>query len=74
MAIMVCRYAMTYPHGVSNALLDPGRALYKDLLLLFQSLHAVTNNGPNSIGGGGVPAVPTKPPICGAADSRTSRV
>lgn len=59
-------YAMTYPHGVSGAMMDPGKKLYADLVHLFQSLHAVTNNGPTSIGGGGVPRLPPKPPICGA--------
>lgn len=59
-------YAMTYPHGVSHAFSDKGRALYSDLLLIFQSLHSVTNNGPRSIGGGGTPRVATKQPICGA--------
>ena len=59
-------YAMTYPHGVSAASTDPGRMLYADLLRLFQSLHAVTNNGPASVGGGGTPRQPTKPPICGS--------
>ena len=58
-------YAMTYPHGVSSAASDPGRVLYADLLRLFQALHAVTNNGPSSVGGGGIPRVATKPPICG---------
>ena len=29
-------YAMTYPHGVSSALSDKGRALYNDLLLIFR--------------------------------------
>lgn len=57
-------YAMTYPHGVSADSKDPGRALYFDLLNIFRSLHAVVNNGPNAIGGGGVPRIPTKPPIC----------
>ena len=42
----------------------PGRQLYADLLAIFQALAAVTNNGPDSVGGGGVPAVPQKPPIC----------
>lgn len=59
-------YAMTYPHGVSSRPLDPGHTLYNDLLKLFQSLHVVTNNGPKSVGGGGIPLVPPKPPICGA--------
>eukprot|EP00039_Didymoeca_costata_P002183 m.58082 g.58082 ORF g.58082 m.58082 type:complete len:201 (+) comp11154_c0_seq4:726-1328(+) len=63
-------YAMTYPAGVSAAASDPGRYLYKDLLKLFQALHAVTNNGPNSIGGGGQPRCPSKPPICGAPAPR----
>eukprot|EP00041_Stephanoeca_diplocostata_P014879 m.281502 g.281502 ORF g.281502 m.281502 type:complete len:423 (+) comp19839_c0_seq14:29-1297(+) len=62
-------YAMTYPHGVSAALTDPGRALYHDLLSLFQGLHAVVNNGPSAVGGGGTPRVAPKPPICGAPTS-----
>ena len=41
---------------------DPGKGLYADLTALLQSLHAVTNNAPASIGGGGTPRVPTKPP------------
>ena len=57
---------MTYPHGVSSAAADKGRALYADLLAIFQALHAVTNNGAGSLGGGGTPLAPTKPPICGA--------
>lgn len=60
-------YTMTYPHGVSGNAADPGNGLYADLTALLQSLHAVTNNAPASIGGGGTPRVPTKPPICGAA-------
>jgi len=63
-------YTMTYPHGVSGASSDPGKALYEDLLQLFQSLHAVTNNGPEAIGGGGTPRRPAKPPICGSPEER----
>eukprot|EP00756_Hemistasia_phaeocysticola_P054685 Hpha_TRINITY_DN30597_c0_g1::TRINITY_DN30597_c0_g1_i1::g.193617::m.193617 len=59
-------YAMTYPAGVTEKWNDPGKELYKDLLLIFQNLAAVTNNGPSSIGGGGTPRVPQKEPICGA--------
>ena len=59
-------YAMTYPHGVRAAVTDKGHALYTDLLAIFQALHAVTNNGPTSVGGGGTPLVPKKPPICGS--------
>jgi hypothetical protein len=59
-------YAMTYPHGVSGAADDPGRELYADLVAVFQALHAVTDNAPGAIGGGGTPRRPPKPPICGA--------
>ena len=59
-------YTMTYPHGVSSKPSDPGRELYGDLVRIFQALHAVTNNAPDSIGGGGTPRLPAKPPICGA--------
>lgn len=66
------KYTMTYPHGVSNKQLDPGRALYQDLHNIFTTLHAVTNNGPGRVGGGGTPRVPTKPPICGAEHKQKS--
>ena len=66
-------YTMTYPHGVSASDSDLGNQLYSDLLLIFQNLHAVTNNGPQSIGGGGAPRQPTKPPICGAPLDGASR-
>jgi hypothetical protein len=59
-------YAMTYPHGVSSSPSDLGNALYADLLAIFRALHAVTNNGPTAVGGGGTPRVPVKAPICGA--------
>ena len=58
-------YTMTYPHGVGPTGL--GAALYADLLLIFQNLYVVTNNGPQSIGGGGTPRVPQKGPVCGEA-------
>ena len=66
-------YTMTYPSGVSADPKDPGHVLYADLLLLFQSLHAVTNNGPDSIGGGGAPRQPPKPPICGSPEDVAAR-
>ena len=53
-------FTMTYPHGVSPRQDDPGRDMYVDLLLIFQNLHVVINNGPDSIGGGGTPRQPTK--------------
>jgi hypothetical protein len=37
---------------------------YADLLALFRSLQIVSNNGPNSIGGGGDPVQPLAPPFC----------
>ena len=58
-------YAMTYPTGVTN---DPrfGQELWTDLVEIFRALHAVVNNAPSSIAGGGTPRVPSQPPICGA--------
>jgi len=60
-------FAMTYPQGVTNAD-DPeaGGALYQDLLTIFRGLHAVTNNGPSSVGGGGEPRQPMQAALCGA--------
>ena len=56
---------MAYPGGVRPTDANPvARALYSDLLNIFRALHVVTNSGPNSIGGGGVPLVPLAPPIC----------
>ena len=57
-------YTMTYPHGVDANVSSPGHALYADLLAIFQSLHVVVNNGPSTVGGGGTPRRPRKPPIC----------
>ncbi len=55
-------YNMAYPGGLGNS--GPGKALYADLLTIFQNLYAVTNNSPSSVGGGGIPRKPTKGPIC----------
>lgn len=57
-------YAMTYPAGVTSSANDPGGALYWDLVRIFQALHAVSNNAPDAMGGGGTPRVPKLPPIC----------
>ena len=53
------------PRGITPD--SPGHSawLYRDLLTLLRSLHAVTNNWPTSVGGGGTPLVPRAPPICG---------
>jgi hypothetical protein len=63
-------FSMAYPHGVSGAW-DTNQtaaeaSLYADLLAIFRALHAVSNNGPRSVGGGGTPRQPRKGPICGA--------
>jgi hypothetical protein len=47
-----------------------GGAWYQDLVTIFQALHIVTNNGPTSVGGGGVPRVPPLPPLCGVQKRR----
>ena len=64
-------FNMAYPHGVAGPGADPAGSpaahdLFGDLLRIFQALQAVANNGPRSIGGGGIPRVARKPPICGA--------
>jgi hypothetical protein len=56
-------YAPTY-NGQEVSRHGPGRPLFDDLTSIFQALHAVVNNSPGSIGGGGTPRVATKPPIC----------
>ena len=63
-------FNMAYPHGVASTAkynAPPAEnAVYEDLLRVFQALHAVSNNGPSSVGGGGTPRRPRKGPICGA--------
>ena len=66
-------FSMAYPHGVAAPGVDPNAtkaedALYSDLLAVFRALHAVSNNGPGRVGGGGTPRVPRKAPICGEAE------
>ena len=41
-------------------------AFFRDIVAIFQNLHAVTNNAPGNVGGGGAPLAPPAPPICGA--------
>lgn len=36
---------------------------FEDVMSLFTTLHVVDNNGPESIGGGGIPRAPVAPPI-----------
>jgi hypothetical protein len=47
-----------------QAKVKPGSPLYADLLQIFRSLAVVTNNGPDSMGGGGTPRRPAPPPFC----------
>lgn len=41
-----------------------GRLFYRDIVILFKALQVVINNGPTSIGGGGVPLAPAPLPLC----------
>ncbi len=41
-------------------------AFFRDVVAIFQNLHAVANNAPESVGGGGTPLAPPAPPNCGA--------
>ena len=64
-------WSMAYPHGVQRPDKATGQTpeqneLYNDLLNIFRALQIVTNNGPDNVGGGGKPRVPTKAPVCGA--------
>lgn len=59
-------YGVKLGEGLSSANGAPGDPYYSDLLAIFQGLHIVDNNGPYSIGGGGVPRRPPALPICGA--------
>jgi hypothetical protein len=51
---------------------NPGDMFFDDLLLIFQSLAVVANNGPNTIGGGGAPLQPLAPPFCNYTESDSS--
>ena len=56
--------SMAFPHGVAST--GQGAELYREMVLLMRNLHTVTNNLPESVGGGGPVLVPRAPPICGA--------
>ena len=45
---------------------EGGQALawVQDIVTLFRALHIVTNNTPESMGGGGTPLQPQPPPFC----------
>ena len=58
-SINISHSAMPHSEG-------PTGDFFRDIVAIFQNLHAITNNSPSSIGGGGVPLAPPAPPICGA--------
>lgn len=43
---------------------SPGHPLFDDFTAIVQSLSAVTNNGPNAVGGGGAPVAERPLPLC----------
>ena len=48
---------------------------FVDMMKIIEALHVITNNGPNSIGGGGTPRQPLAPPFIGdAADTQAPTV
>lgn len=49
--------------GFSFVMPDTGHPWSLDFALLIEALHVVDNNGPNRIGGGGVPRQPLPPPL-----------
>ena len=44
----------------------PTGDFFRDIVAIFQNLHAVSNNAAGNVGGGGTPLAPPAPPICGA--------
>jgi uncharacterized protein YjdB len=51
--------------GTDIATTDPNSQYFKDIMKILVNLNAITNNGPNSIGGGGTPRQPLAPPFIG---------
>ena len=47
------------PHNRSAA-----AEFYRDMVQVFQSLHAVSNSAEGAVGGGGEPRRPPAPPLC----------
>ena len=47
------------PHNRSAA-----AEFYRDMVQVFQNLHAVTNSAEGAVGGGGEPRRPPAPPLC----------
>ena len=61
-SINITRPALASSAGASGA-------FFRDVVAIFQSLHAVANNAPGSVGGGGAPLAPPAPPLCDAPPS-----
>ena len=52
-----------------------GNIYFEDMMKVIEALHVITNNGPNSIGGGGTPRQPLAPPFIGdAADTQAPTI
>jgi hypothetical protein len=47
---------------------------WKDMVKVFENLHIIINNGPNTIGGGGTPRQPLAPPFTGTGTAPQQRV
>ena len=47
-----------------NAEANRSNPLFDDFTAIFRQLHAVSNNRPGNIGGGGEPVVPVPPELC----------
>lgn len=60
----VCGISMNITSSAYPTSTGPTGDFFYDLLHIFQALHAVSNNAPGSIGGGGTPLAPMAPPLC----------
>ncbi len=54
-------HALSVEHGVNSAYNNAGSAFHGQLMSVFSNLHAITNNSPNAVGGGGAPRVALAP-------------
>ncbi|MEM9089156.1 MAG: FG-GAP-like repeat-containing protein [Cyanobacteria bacterium P01_F01_bin.53] len=52
-----------FEHEYGHTFNDRKSDFFDDVMSLFSSLHVVANNGPDSVGGGGIPRAPLAPEI-----------
>jgi hypothetical protein len=57
-------FAAAYGYPMHTSGTGAGAAWYADVMAVFAALSVVDNNGPGSVGGGGVPRQPLAPPFC----------